>query len=72
MPYGARSRQKLAREHLSVVGSTSLGECERPKRLSVKEIVDLEWPDQEHFYAMVHGVPGADGAPKPSGSAHQT
>jgi len=59
------TRNKAIYEHL---GYESVDQ----KRLSVKETVDLEWPDQEHFYAMVNRVPGAGGAPKPSGSAHQT
>ena len=45
------TRNKAIYEHL---GYTSVDQ----KRLGVKETVDLQWPDQEHFYAMVRDVDG--------------
>ena len=43
------TRNKAIYEHLGY-------ETVDRKRLSVKETVDLGWPDQEHVYAMVRGV----------------
>lgn len=45
------TRNKAIYEHLGY-------ETVDQKRLSVKETDDLEWPDQEHLYAMVRGVEG--------------